>query len=124
MSGEDAGVFALFVDLKKAFDSVDRETLWRLLEEKCGVPHHVVQAIRNMHDGMHAQTLHRGKLGQRFGTETGVRQGAIEGPTLWNIFYCFLLLDCCAYAHFVNHISQVTTILILYRVGQVWDFSS
>ena len=34
----NAGVYALFVDLAKAFDSVDRELLWQLLENKCGVP--------------------------------------------------------------------------------------
>ena len=90
---QDAGVYALFVDLAKAFDSVDRALLWQLLESKCGVPANVVAAIRNLHDGMQARTFHRGKLGEPFTFKTGVRQGSIEGPTLWNIFYCFLLLD-------------------------------
>ena len=90
---QDAGVYALFVDLAKAFDSVDRTLLWQLLESKCGVPANVIAAIRNLHDGMQACTFHRGKLGQPFAFKTGVRQGSIEGPTLWNIFYCFLLLD-------------------------------
>ena len=40
-----------------------------------------------------ARTLYRGKLSSPFETKTGVRQGSIEGPTLWNIFYCFLILD-------------------------------
>ena len=89
----NAGVYALFVDLAKAFDSVDRELLWQLLENKCGVPSNIVAAIRNLHDGMQARTFHRGKLGESFNFNTGVRQGSIEGPTLWNIFYCFLLFD-------------------------------
>ena len=90
---QDAGVYALFVDLSKAFDSVDRALLWQLLESKCGVPANGVAATRNLHDGMQARTFHRGKLGEPFTFKTGVRQGSIEGPTLWNIFYCFLLLD-------------------------------
>ena len=90
---KDAGVYALFVDLAKAFDSVDRHLLWRILEEKCGVPTNVVAAIRNLHTGMQARTYHRGNLSQPFCFNTGVRQGSIEGPTLWNIFYCFLLFD-------------------------------
>ena len=89
----NAGVYALFVDLAKAFDSVDRELLWQLLGNKCGVPSNIVAAIRNLRDGMQARTFHRGQLGQSFGFNTGVRQGSIEGPTLWNIFYCFVLFD-------------------------------
>jgi hypothetical protein len=90
---KDLGVYTMFVDLKKAFDSVDRDTLFTLLEKKCGVPANVVRAIRNLHNGMQARTLHRGKLSEPFEMKTGVRQGSIEGPTLWNIFYCFVLLD-------------------------------
>ena len=93
MDGDASGVFLLFVDLKKAFDAVDRNVLWYLLEKKCGVPKNVVDAIRKLHDGMNAKTLYRGELGQSFDMSTGVRQGSIEGPTLWNIFYHFLLLD-------------------------------
>ena len=64
-----------------------------LLEEKCGVPSNVVTAIHKLHDGMSAKTLYRGELGQSFNMNPGVRQGSIEGPSLWNIFYCFLLFD-------------------------------
>ena len=42
---------------------------------------------------MTARTLYNGELGQSFDMSTGVRQGSIEGPTLWNIFYTFLLFD-------------------------------
>ena len=93
MTGNDSGVFLLFVDLKKAFDAVDRKVLWYPLEKKCGVPRNVVTAIQKLHDGMTARTLYRGEVGQSFDMSTGVRQGSIEGPTLWNIFYTFLLID-------------------------------
>ena len=56
--GNDLGAFLLFVDLKKAFDSVVRDILWFLLEKKCGVPRNVVAAIRKLHDGMSAKTLY------------------------------------------------------------------
>ena len=82
MNGDDEGVFALFVDLKKDFDLVDRGTFWRILEKKCGVQSVIVRAIKKLHDGMQTRTLYQGKLWRSFGTETGVRQDAIEGPTL------------------------------------------
>ena len=87
------GAFLLFVDLKKAFDTVDRKISWFLLGKKCGVPENVVTTIQNLHDGMTARTLYKGEVGQRFDMSKGVRQGSIEGQTLWNIFYALLLLD-------------------------------
>ena len=72
---------------------MDKQVLWFLLEKKCGVPKNVVPAIQKLHDGMTARTLYRGEVGQSFDMSTDVRQASIEGPTLWNIFYTFLLLD-------------------------------
>ena len=93
LRGDNMGIFLLFVDWKKAFDSVDRSVLWFLLEKRCGVPENIGTAIRKLHDGMNARTLYRGELGQSFDMSTGARYGAIEGSTSWIIFYAFLLFD-------------------------------
>ena len=93
VNADQSGVYTLFVDLKKAFDSVHRETLFQLLEHKCGVPSNIVSAIRNLHQGMQARTFYSANLGDAFEMSTGVRQGSIEGPTLWNIFYAFVIFD-------------------------------
>ena len=45
-------LYVLFVDLKKAFDSVDRELLWKLLRDKFGIPEDIVKLLRLLHDGM------------------------------------------------------------------------
>ena len=66
MNKDYSGVFLLFVDLKKAFDTVDRKISWFLLGKKCGVPENVVTTIQNLHDGMTARTLYKGEVGQRF----------------------------------------------------------
>ena len=42
---------------------------------------------------MQARTFYSGNLGDAFEMSTGVRQGSIEGPTLWNIFYAFVIFD-------------------------------
>ena len=49
----DDSLFVLFVDLKKAYDSLSRCALWRALE-KCGVPPTMLRVIRSLHEGMHA----------------------------------------------------------------------
>ena len=47
-------LFVLFIDLKKAYDSVLRDALWGVLR-KCGVPPTMLSVIRSFHDGMLAQ---------------------------------------------------------------------
>ena len=49
----DDVLFILFVDLKKAYDSVPRNALWRVLE-KVGLPPTMLKVIRSFHDGMRA----------------------------------------------------------------------
>ena len=42
-----------FIDLIKAYDSVDRTLLWTVLA-RFGVPHDMISVIRQFHDGMRA----------------------------------------------------------------------
>ena len=49
-------LYMLFVDLRKAFDSVDRELFWRLLRHNFGVPGNIIRLLRLLHDGMHFRT--------------------------------------------------------------------
>ena len=60
-----------------------RELLWQIIQEKLGVPAHIIQALRVLHDGMSVNACFRGKLGRQVLSTTGVRQGSIEGPVLW-----------------------------------------
>ncbi|VDP73732.1 unnamed protein product [Schistosoma mattheei] len=43
-----------FIDHEKAFDIVDRRTLWKLLRHY-GAPEKIVNIIRNSYDGRHAK---------------------------------------------------------------------
>ena len=47
-------VFACFINLTKAYDSVDQELLWDVLR-RFGVPPKMLAVIRNFHDGMRAR---------------------------------------------------------------------
>ena len=85
--------YKFFVDLKKAFDSVDRGVLFDLLEQKCGVPVGIVSAIRKLHQGMKTRAWHGGQLGESFEMSTGVRQGSIEGSILANLYIGYTVRD-------------------------------
>ena len=46
-------LYVCFIDLIKAYDSVDRTLLWTVLA-RFGVPHNMISVIRQFHDGMRA----------------------------------------------------------------------
>ncbi len=89
--GMDDGLLSLFVDLCKAFDSVPRDVLWYLLREKVGVPERVVRLIRLFHEKLVVQVALGGGLGDGFETLSGVRQGCCKAPTLWDIYFHFVM---------------------------------
>ena len=83
----DDALFVLFIDLKKAYDSVPRDALWGVLR-KCGVPPTMLSVIRSFHDGMLAQVRVGGDLTTNsIEVKNGVRQGCTLAPSLFNIYF-------------------------------------
>ena len=83
-------LFLLFVDLRKAYDSVPRAAMWRALE-KLGIPKYIINIIRSFHDGMTARMRVNGELTEEFPVENGLRQGCTLAPTLFNLYACLLV---------------------------------
>ncbi|VDP34009.1 unnamed protein product [Schistosoma mattheei] len=57
----NSSLYIIFIDYEKAFDSVDRATLWKL-PRHYGVPQKIVNIIRNSYDGLHCKIGHGGQL--------------------------------------------------------------
>ena len=91
-AGPPPGLYVLFVDLRKAFDSMPRSIMWRTLA-RLGVPDGLVRCVRDMHEGMKSRVKYRGHLSAAFDMGTGVRKGAVEAPTLWDLCYHYVVLD-------------------------------
>jgi Reverse transcriptase (RNA-dependent DNA polymerase)/Domain of unknown function (DUF6451)/Endonuclease/Exonuclease/phosphatase family len=72
-------LYVKFVDYEKAFDSLDRQTLWRLLRHY-GVPQKI---IRNSYEGMTCRVVHGQQITDAFQVKTGVRQGCLLSPFLF-----------------------------------------
>ncbi|CAB1102622.1 unnamed protein product [Ectocarpus sp. CCAP 1310/34] len=84
-------LYMCFVDLKKAYDSVDREMLWKVLA-RAGVPAKLIEVIRQLYDGMRARVrMDDGELSDWFFVTQGVRQGCVLSPLLFNIFFAEVL---------------------------------
>ena len=79
-------LFILFVDLKKAYDTVPRSALWCVLE-KCGVPPTMLRIIRSFHDGMRASVRVGDLRTADIEVKNGLRQGCVLAPTLFNMYF-------------------------------------
>ena len=78
-------LYAAFVDLTKAFDTVNRNMLWSILA-KCGCPPKFVAVIKEFHSGMTARVVVDGVKSEPFEVSVGVKQGCVLAPLLFNIY--------------------------------------
>ena len=71
-----------FINYEEAFDSVDRQTLWKLLRHY-GVPVKIVSLIQYIYQDMGCRVVHAGQTSEQFQVKTGVRQGCLLSPFLF-----------------------------------------
>jgi len=83
-------LYQVFVDLTKAFDTVNRDALWKVLA-KLGCPPNFVRMISELHRNMKARFTFNGTLSDEISIDNGVKQGDILAPTLFSIYFSALL---------------------------------
>ena len=80
-----------FIDLTKAYDSVDQNLLWTVLA-RFGVPQNIISVNRQFHDGMRACVRLDDRVYSRwFAAEQGLRKGCVLAPLLFNIFFAAVI---------------------------------
>ena len=80
-------LYVCFIDLTKAYDSVDWTLLWTVLA-RFGVPQNTISVIRQFHDSMRACVRLDDRVCSRwFAVEQGLRQGCVLASLLFNIFF-------------------------------------
>ena len=77
------GVLASYVDLRKAFDSVNRDVLWRILAF-LGLPPKLVNLISGLYSGTESAVRCDCTISDYFPVNTGVNQVCVLAPTLFN----------------------------------------
>ena len=88
-SSRKAFTFALLT-MPKAFDCVDHNRLWKILQEM-GILDHLTCVLRNLHAGQEA-TVRTGHLSMDwFQVEKGVHPGYILSPCLYNLFAEYIM---------------------------------
>ena len=78
----NSALYLTFIDYTKAFDSLDRPTLWKLMRHY-GIPDKITNIIKNSYEGMSCRVVHGGQLTDTFQVKTGVRQGCLLSPFLF-----------------------------------------
>ena len=82
----------VFIDFKAAFDSVNRETIWCILESH-GLPSKILQILRAMYTETFSTVRVYNSLSNPFAIVSGVRQGSILAPFLFNLVIDWALLE-------------------------------
>ena len=70
-----------FVDFEKAFDSIHRDSLWRILRAH-GIPVRIVQIIKRFYPNFTGSV---GSSSMNFQVKTGVRQECVMPAVLYNL---------------------------------------
>ena len=73
----------VFLDIRAAFDSVDRTALWQCLH-RLGVPEKYISVLRAIYSQTSGRVRVYGKLSSSFGISSGVRKGCPISPFLFN----------------------------------------
>ena len=87
---QNMGLYATFIDLTKAFDTVSRTGLWLILERlRC--PPKFLQMVIQLHENQRGQVRLNGDLSEPFPISNSVKQGCVLAPTLFSIFFTMML---------------------------------
>ena len=83
-------IYFCCIDYAKAFDCVDHNKLWKILQE-IRIPDHLTCLLRNLYAGQEA--IVRTGRGTRdwFQIGKGVRQGCILSPCLFNLYAEYIM---------------------------------
>ncbi|KAI8493113.1 hypothetical protein Bbelb_291170 [Branchiostoma belcheri] len=83
-------LYVAFVDLTKAFDTVCRTALYKVLRS-IGCPPKLLQLVISFHEDMEACIQFDGSTSAHFDIKKGVKQRCVLAPTLFSIYFAALL---------------------------------
>ena len=83
-------IYFCFIDYAKAFDCVDHNKLWKILQEM-GIPDHLTCLLRNLYAGQEATVRTGHGTTDWFQIRKGVHQGYILSPCLFNFYAEYIM---------------------------------
>ena len=83
-------IYFCFIDYAKAFDCVDHNKLWKILE-KVGIPDHLTCLLRNLYAGQETTVRTRHGTTDWLQIGKGVGQGCILSLCLFNLYAEYIM---------------------------------
>ena len=83
-------IYFCFIDYAKAFDCVDHNKLWNIIQGM-GIPDHLTCLLRNLYAGQEATVTTGHGTTDWFQIGKGVRQGCILSPCLFNLYAEYIM---------------------------------
>ena len=83
-------IYFCFIDYAKAFDCVDHNKPWEILNEM-GIPDHLTCLLRNLYAGQEATVRTGHRTTDWFQIGKGVRQGCILSPCLFYLYAEYIM---------------------------------
>ena len=83
-------IYLCFIDYAKAFDCMDHNKLWKILQE-IGIPDYLTCLLKNLFAGQEATVRTRHGTTDCFQIGEGVYQGCILSPGLFNLYAEFIM---------------------------------
>ena len=78
----NATLYLVFIDYEKAFDSIHRETLWKIMRQY-GIPGKYIRLVKMFYDNDRCSVLTEGGIGESFSVKSGVKQGCVMSGFLF-----------------------------------------
>ena len=85
-------IYFCLIDYAKAFDCVDHNKLWKILQEM-EIPDHLTCLLRNLYAGQEARVRIGHGTMDWFQIGKGVHQGSILSPCLFNLYAEYIMLN-------------------------------
>ena len=83
-------IYFCFIDYAKAFDCMDHNKLWKILKEM-EIPDHLTCLLRNLYASQEASIRTGHETTDWFQIGTGVYQGCILSPCLFNLYAQYIM---------------------------------
>ena len=89
-----ATLYITFVDFEKAFDSVHRESLWKIMESY-GIPCKIIHMVQMLYEDSECAVLDEGEESEWFKVKTGVKQGDVMSGFIIHVIS--FMSSCCTH---------------------------
>ena len=84
-------IYFWFIDYTKAFDCVDHNKLWKILE--IGTPDHLTSLLRNLYAGQEATVRTGHETTDGLQIRKGVHKGCILSPSFINLYAEYIMTN-------------------------------